>query len=192
MIVPTVPQALLLILLGGVFVHFVIAGGRTFYSEDLQNEPGALVGQLLFYVTGMMSIWFVGLHQVIPWINGIAAALLLALAVAVYEWARHSIWLRRFGLGWGDHVPDVLCDEGPYRWVRHPIYLSYLMAFLAAFIALPHWLTAVSLLLNVVVFAHGARHDERRIAASPLAEDYAAYRERTGMFLPKLRDSRRT
>ena len=79
MIVPTVSQALLLLLLGGVFVHFVIAGGRTFYSEDLQNEPGALVGQLSFYVTGMMLIWYLGLHQAIPWINGIAAALLLVL-----------------------------------------------------------------------------------------------------------------
>ncbi len=34
MIVPTVPQAMLLLVLGGVFVHFMIAGGRTFYSED--------------------------------------------------------------------------------------------------------------------------------------------------------------
>ncbi len=69
-------------------------------------------------------------------INGIAAALLLVLAVAVYEWARHAIWLSRFGLGWGDQVPDAVCVEGPYRWVRHPIYLSYMLAFLAVFIAL--------------------------------------------------------
>ena len=66
----------------------------------------------------------------------------LALSVALYEWARQTIWGRRFGLGWGDHVPEALCASGPYRYIRHPIYLSYLLAFLAVLIALPHWITA--------------------------------------------------
>jgi protein-S-isoprenylcysteine O-methyltransferase Ste14 len=52
-------------------------------------------------------------------------------------------------------------------------------------IALPHWATALSFLANLTVFAFTARNDERVLAASPLAADYAAYRERTGMFFPR-------
>jgi len=183
-IVPTVPQGLLLFLLGGVFLYFLQAGGRTFYYTDSASEPGAAVGQLSFLATGTIPIWFLGLHQAIPWINGIAAALLLALSVALYEWARQTIWGRRFGLGWGEHVPEALCATGPYRYIRHPIYLSYLLAFLAALIALPHWLTATIFFANAALFTYAAVDDEKKLAASPLAAEYAAYRERTGMFLP--------
>ena len=105
--------------------------------------------------------------------------------MSLYEWARHIVWGRRFGIAWGDRVPGAVCADGPYRWVRHPLYLSYLIAYLAALVALPHWLTATVFLFNCPLFAHAARHDERQIAASALAADYAAYRERTGMFLPR-------
>jgi protein-S-isoprenylcysteine O-methyltransferase Ste14 len=70
--------------------------------------------------------------------------------------------------------------------VRHPLYVAYLLAFLAALVALPHWLTAGIFLVTCVLFVHAARHDERQIAASALAADYAVYREHTGMFLPRL------
>jgi protein-S-isoprenylcysteine O-methyltransferase Ste14 len=72
------------------------------------------------------------------------------------------------------------------RIPRHPLYVSCLIAYLAALVALPHWLTASVFLVNIALFVHAARHDERQIAASALAADYAAYRERTGMFLPRL------
>ena len=88
-------------------------------------------------------------------------------------------------------MPETLCDEGPYRYIRHPIYLSYVLAFLAVLIALPHWITALSFLLNFALSVGAARSDERVLAGSALAADYAAYRERTGMFLP-FRATRRT
>jgi protein-S-isoprenylcysteine O-methyltransferase Ste14 len=50
---------------------------------------------------------------------------------------------------------------------------------------LPHWLTAAILLLNATLFVLVAFDDERKLAASPLAADYASYRERTGMSFPK-------
>jgi protein-S-isoprenylcysteine O-methyltransferase Ste14 len=63
--------------------------------------------------------------------------------------------------------------------------VSYLIAFLAVLVALPHWLTAAIFVANIGLFTHAARNDEKHIAASALAADYAAYRERTGMFLPR-------
>jgi protein-S-isoprenylcysteine O-methyltransferase Ste14 len=182
---------ILLFFLGGVFIHFTQAGGRTFYSQKLEDEPGANIGSFTFMLGGTLPTWFLGLYQPIHRTTGILAAILVVFTVALYEWARHTIWGQRFGLGWGEHVPEALCDRGPYRLVRHPIYLSYMLAFGAVLIAMPHWLTALMFAVNVALFTHAAITDERTLARSSLATQYAAYRQRVGMFWPRLRvDSR--
>jgi protein-S-isoprenylcysteine O-methyltransferase Ste14 len=185
-IVPSIPQAILVFALGAVFVHFIVAGGRTFTSTNFADEPGAVIGQLAFVFGGVAPAWFLGLRQVIAPLNGVVAALLLVASVALYEWARHTIWGRRFGLGWGTHVPEAVCDQGPYRWVRHPVYLGYWLAYASILVALPHLLTAGVFVAVTGLFVHAAWHDEREIAGSALAADYDAYRKRTGMFFPKL------
>jgi protein-S-isoprenylcysteine O-methyltransferase Ste14 len=184
--IPPLPQLVLLFFLGGAFLHFSLAGARTFYSRNLAYETGATFASYSFMFGGTVTTWLLGLYQPIHTASGLLAAFMLAVSLALYEWARHTIWGRRFGLGWGEHVPDALCEQGPYRFVRHPIYLSYILAFGAVLIALPHWLTAVVFAGNLALFVHAAFSDERTLARSPIATDYAAYRERAGMFWPRL------
>jgi len=185
---PTLTQLVLLFFLGGAFVHFMIAGGRTFqYRASAGDEAASLIAQCSFLLGGTATIWLLGLYRPIHLPNGIVAISLLVLSVALYEWARHTIWGRRFGIVWGEDIPEAVCDAGPYRFVRHPLYLSYLLAFLAAAIAIPHWLTAAVFAANTGLLVHGALDDEQKLAGSALAADYAAYRRRVGMFFPRLR-----
>jgi len=184
--IPTIPHFVLLFFLGGAFLHFLLAGARTFYSNNLATESAGWIGELSFGMSGTAAVWFLGLHRQIGLSNGIAAAALLLTSLGLYEWTRHTIRGRRFGCGWGTHVPDELCEAGPYRSVRHPIYLAYMLAFLANLVAIPHWLTALSFAGNVALFTYAARSDETGIATSAIAADYAAYRKRVGMFWPKL------
>lgn len=185
--VPSLPHLILLFFLGGVFVHFLQAGARTLHYQSGDAGPGGAVAQGAFIFAGILPTWLIGLYQPIHLVNGVIAACLLVATIALYEWARATIWGRRFGLGWGDHIPDQLCDRGPYRYVRHPLYLSYLLASVATFIALPHWLTGAMVAAHAAIWVIAARDDERRIASSPLAKPYAEYRQRAGMFVPKFR-----
>jgi len=186
MIVPSLSNGILLLLLGGAFIHFMYAGSRTLCFQDAERERAGNIAQICFLFTGTMLTWFLGVRMPIPVANQVAAALVLVSSLSLYEWARHTIWGRRFGLAFGVHVPEALCDVGPYRFIRHPLYLSYGLAFLAELIALPHWATALGFLGNSTLLVLSARNDERVLARSSLAADYAAYRERTGMFFPKL------
>ena len=186
MIVPTIPQAILLFLLGGVFLHFLIAGGKTFHVVNADLEPAAWISQVMFVFGGTVTAWYLGLHQLMHPVNGVIAALLLAISLSLYEWARHTISRRRFGIAGSGHVPESLCDTGAYRFIRHPIYLAYVLAHLAVLAAIPHWVTAAIFAAVAAICAYWAIDDERALMASGLATGYAAYRERTGMFLPKL------
>jgi protein-S-isoprenylcysteine O-methyltransferase Ste14 len=84
----------------------------------------------------------------------------------------------------GGEVPGAVCQSGPYKFVRHPFYLSYMVAFLAAVVAFPSLVTAAECVLNIALFVYMAFDDERVLLRSEMADCYKAYRQRAAMFLP--------
>jgi protein-S-isoprenylcysteine O-methyltransferase Ste14 len=82
--------------------------------------------------------------------------------------------------------PVSLVTAGPYRYVRHPFYTSYLIFWTG--LAIGTWsLWAVPMLiLMAVLYTVAARGEEAKFARTGMSDDYAAYRARTGMFWPKL------
>ena len=81
-------------------------------------------------------------------------------------------------------MPAHLVTAGPYRRLRHPCYSAYLLSFAGGLTVSPtYWLGAVALLM-LVLYYQAARYEERKFEHSPLGQDYARYRETTGMFLP--------
>ena len=107
----------------------------------------------------------------------------VALFLAAMESARGTRLQRAFV---DQPLPDRLITDGPYRWVRHPFYLGYIIGALAPAVAIDRvWIVAVSIaMIAIVVIA--AFREERVWLASPRAEAYREYQRRTGMFLPKL------
>jgi protein-S-isoprenylcysteine O-methyltransferase Ste14 len=84
-----------------------------------------------------------------------------------------------------DPAPGPLVRRGPYRWVRHPIYASFLGYFLGAWLARPSLLTALSLPVGVTgVLAQTLR--EERVMGSVLGAAYEEYARTTRRFLPGL------
>jgi len=82
--------------------------------------------------------------------------------------------------------PVSLVTSGPYRFVRHPFYTSYIV-FWGGF-AIGTWsLWAIPVLaVLVTLYAVAASGEERKFMATGMATDYAAYRAQTGMFFPRL------
>ena len=80
-------------------------------------------------------------------------------------------------------MPGAVLETGPYRHLRHPFYLSYLIAFAAEALAMRSRLGTAVLAANVALFVVMALHDEATLARSPLAEAYADYRRRVGVLL---------
>lgn len=169
-----------------VFSYFAAAGAATF-ERDESDVKGAMLGGFSLFFTGAIAAALLSYRQALHPLNGLAAAIILLGSVSLYEWARRSIRERRFHIAWSGEVPDEVCASGPYAFVRHPVYLTYILAFVAVAVAFPMLPTLAILLFNLALYVHAARDDERSIDASELAQAYAGYRNRTGMFVPRVR-----
>lgn len=81
----------------------------------------------------------------------------------------------------------VLVRSGPYRWIRHPMYSSVLIAGLAAVLGAPWPLrpgVGAAWLALLAVLWLKSDLEERWMAAHHA--DYAAYRRQTRRFVPGL------
>lgn len=78
-----------------------------------------------------------------------------------------------------------LVTTGPYRLVRHPIYLGLALVATGAAVAFGSWpALAIALFGIVPTFAWRARTEEKLLGRT-FGERYAAYRQRTGMIIPR-------
>jgi methanethiol S-methyltransferase len=77
------------------------------------------------------------------------------------------------------HLP--FRTPGPYRWIRHPLYIGWLMTFWAApTMTISHLLFAVGTTAYILL---AVRWEERDLLDFH-GEDYARYRATTPMLIP--------
>jgi protein-S-isoprenylcysteine O-methyltransferase Ste14 len=94
---------------------------------------------------------------------------------------------RCFGL-----LPEArgLVLRGPYRWVRHPVYLGEIVSGAGILIARPQLVT-VCLLAAFIALQYWRTIFEERALATAFPSDYLAYRERVPRLFPLLLLARR-
>jgi protein-S-isoprenylcysteine O-methyltransferase Ste14 len=163
------------------FQWFAVAGAKTFRIPCFR-DAGAAWGATSF-LSGTAVVLWKGLFEGQDPIFGSLGAVLALLSLVLYEWTRRTVGGRGFVIGFGGEVPDGLCEAGPYRYVRHPFYLSYVIAFVGMLVATRTPLATLVFALNVALFCYMARDDERTLATSRLGPQYNAYRQRVGTLL---------
>lgn len=82
-------------------------------------------------------------------------------------------------------MPKALITTGPFAVVRHPFYLAYSLAWLAAPVATHGPVIAVLAVAAIAVYVIAARREERRLE-DRFGEAYRNYRLGTGSVMPPL------
>ncbi len=121
------------------------------------------------------------------------AALLLALIGCILAVAGVAIVLRcrmELGPAWSlaptAHEAMGLVTTGPYRLVRHPIYLGLSMLALGQALAFASWPAFLVLLAGIIpTFVWRAAAEEKVLTAT-FGKRYALYQTQTKMILPHL------
>ena len=109
----------------------------------------------------------------------IAAALLFLSAIE----AARRVPLARTMVD--DPLPGQLVTIGPFAVIRHPIYVSYALAWLAAPVATHGPVAAALGIAAVVVYIIAARREER-LLEERFGDAYRHYKLGTGYVLPPL------
>lgn len=103
-----------------------------------------------------------------------------------------AIWAREtLGIYWA-HAADyqiipgqALITDGPYRYVRHPMYLAFIGIFIGVELLLGSWL--ILLAIPLVSFFIWQSKQEEFILEQEFGQAYRDYQQKTGMLLPKLK-----
>jgi protein-S-isoprenylcysteine O-methyltransferase Ste14 len=154
-------------------------------SRVTQRDRSAMAGMFLQAVS-YFAVWFYPLQRKqFSAIVAMPRPAEVALAVLTVVLAAASVWLvnaasRRLGKQWALAARLVeghdLITDGPYGWMRNPIYTGMFGLLLATGLAMSRWTT---LLVAALVFAIGTvirvRREERllRQAFGPSFEEYA-------------------
>jgi protein-S-isoprenylcysteine O-methyltransferase Ste14 len=112
---------------------------------------------------------------------GMIGLVLCALGIALAIWARAYLG-RNWGMPMSRKEHPELVTNGPYAFVRHPIYTGILLALLGTTIGVSvFW--AVPLVLAAGYFIYSARQEEEALLTQ-FPEQYPAYMKRSNMLLP--------
>ena len=79
---------------------------------------------------------------------------------------------------------DTILTTGPYRFVRHPIYVSYVLAWSAAPVATHNLFLAATAVGMLICYVISAREEERLMLGSAKGQEYAQWRQHTWRFIP--------
>jgi protein-S-isoprenylcysteine O-methyltransferase Ste14 len=79
----------------------------------------------------------------------------------------------------------ALVTHGPYRWIRHPFYVSLLLAVVATSLVAANWFLAITGMAVFALLAVRASTEEQNLVAR-FGRDYEEYMRQTGRFVPRL------
>ena len=155
------------------------AGARILYLI-----PIVFAAMLIFspaFRVGRLTHRFVPQSFALQWV-GVA---MTALGIAFTFWARIHI-----GRNWSGRVvikeQHELIRTGPYASVRHPIYTGLLLALAGTALTIGELRAVIAFALAAVHFIQKAKREEG-FMAQEFGEEYASYRQQTGMLIPKMR-----
>jgi protein-S-isoprenylcysteine O-methyltransferase Ste14 len=167
----------------------VRAGGRVEFKEGKVNMAVRAVlglgyiGALIVYAffPSFLAWAAFSLPAWVRWIGaGITGAALLLLA-----WVQWSLG-KNFSTTLHLRQGHLLVTEGPYRWVRHPMYTALFLLGVGFLLLTANWAVGVPLIVALPILVAVRIGNEEALMIEQFGDEYRAYMQQTGQFLPRL------
>jgi protein-S-isoprenylcysteine O-methyltransferase Ste14 len=193
------PTPIALLTLGGVIVCWIFFAGifllrkRPPAEPEAKRDPRATFG-IALQMCGYFLVWFhppgTAFLPPVPALSGVVG---IVFAVFTISLAAASGWLleaavRTLGKQWALAARLVqghtLITEGPYAYVRNPIYTGMLGMLIATGLAMEHWIATV---VAVVIFSAGLAirvRTEEKLLRAAFGQEFEDYAKRVPAVLP--------
>ena len=165
------------------------AGGRVARRGDGPVLVAALsvsgiagLGSLLLYMIN--PAWMAWSQIDLPREARWAGAGVSAVALGLFWWVFHHLGSNVTPTA-QTRAQHTLVVTGPYRWVRHPMYVSGLMLFGGYALLAANWFIALTCGLAIAVLIARLPREERHLI-DRFGDEYLGYARCTGRFLPRL------
>ncbi|SFR50760.1 methyltransferase family protein [Halogeometricum limi] len=161
------------------------AVGRRAQGASLWVLRGAVLGVaglvLGYLVVPTRVAWArVDLPRSVRWAGGLLATACLPLLYWVFATLGRNVSPTA-----NVRAEATLVTDGPYRYVRHPLYTVATAFWLGLCLLSGLWAVALALALGVSVIVRRTEEEERQLT-DRFGEAYSEYCERTGRFLPRV------
>ena len=141
-----------------------------------------LFGLMLYY----LWIPFVHLSATTSLFLEVVGLVVYLLGLWFVVWARRTLG-RYWGLSTSRQVKLLddhrLIQDGPFAWVRHPMYFGWCLCMLGLTLLYPVWMILLLLVFCLAVFPARARREESALAER-FGDEWSAYKARTRFLIP--------
>lgn len=180
-------------------VAFVILWGRNLASTGITKDKfytateglmlavprflllgASLVGMLVYSIDPHLMKW-----SALPlpfWLRWLGFFIAL-LALILFVWVLWSLG-QNFSTTLTIKKDQTLVIQGPYRWVRHPMYTSFVLLWVGYFFLSTNWFIGLTGILGFVLAIVVRTPKEEQMMIERFGDEYIAYTKRTGRYLP--------
>jgi protein-S-isoprenylcysteine O-methyltransferase Ste14 len=157
-----------------------------FFSD---KDSGAKIGKQIISVTGILAIVFyiynLFFFPTVAPLPALSGLVLFAASLVLFWWSINATRATELDFAFTDGPPKTLIFRGPYKYARHPFYLSYTLTWLGGAIASENHQLYMVFIVMLTIYFLAARKEEKKFSLSPLKDEYNNYASQVGMFFPK-------
>jgi len=183
MLLVSIEQVVLAALLFACLASFAW-GMLSFFERPAQRTRGMRFAKFSGLFFAVLHLAAILTSRSFSTSNVVRGSLLYLVSLGLYWWAIRCHGSKRLSAIDSPNTPEHLVDYGPYRFIRHPFYTSYLLSWVAGAVACNQWWLVPTVVVMLGIYLHAARYEEGKFSATPLANAYSLYRAHTGLFLP--------
>lgn len=139
--------------------------------------------QVIVYIQFFLIVVVLAGCGSLPQFNG-HGGLILALGLILGAWTLAINRPENFNITHKSKAGASLCFSGPYKYLKHPMYVSVLLALAGIFLMNLCWLSLLAWVALAFLLDRKARLEERSLIKR--SGDYERYGMKTKRFIPYL------
>ena len=145
----------------------------------------SLVSVLIYIIRPSFMQWSV--MELPIWLRCLAAGIGV-VTVGLLYWVFHTLG-ENLSTTIGARDTRTLVTDGPYRWVRHPLYSVGTAFWIAFSLVSSNWLITLLSVLSFTLIVGRTRIEEENLIEA-FGKSYLSYMSKTGRFIPRPHQSK--